>query len=595
MRGIVTADLHRGGRGARRVIRFAALLCGLCVCLSAGQWFRLTSMNFEVLTDAGERTGRRTIAKLEQLNQAFVGLGSGGLRSPLPVTVYIFSSAKGYELYQPSATTQGFFRGGSEEDYIVMLASAREGWRIAFHEYVHVILRHTSVRLPQWLEEGTAEFYSTVEMHDAKLVIGNAVRDHLGILRRERWMTAEELAGVNHESRVYKENHRLGIFYAQSWAMAHMLQMSPDYQTGADRYANLLAEGIEPGKAFAQAFNRTFEEAVNDLRQYARRGHWQTTKIDWVPLADVEIEVEQLDENQAVAAQLRLQLSLGMWEVSEAQLERLARKKGTSAEIENARARIAMGRQDIEAAGVHFRSSIEQGSIDASTYFEYAMLLRETRGDRAEVIELLRKTVALNPAYAEAHFLLASEATREDRPAAAIPHLLKAVRVMPRRSYFWHALASAYYQTEEMEQARQAARRAVDSARTRQELEMAQAVVQMVAEPREKRVADNRPEVTTPDSWNAPAGDSRAEGVLERIDCLEEQAVLVVRTGDTAIRLLVRDPSQVTLRGMDVVSFEFACGVARSASVSVEYAAKEKGEHDTAGDVTAIEFAPPDE
>jgi hypothetical protein len=85
------------------------------------------------------------------------------------------------------------------------------------------------------------------------------------------------------------------------------------------------------------------------------------------------------------------------------------------------------------------------------------------------------------------------------------------------------------------------------------------------------------------------------EGVLQRIDCVEDRAVLVVGTGDAATRLLIRDPSKVTLRGLESVSFEFACGVARSAPVAVDYIAREEGEHGTAGDVTAIEFAPPGE
>ncbi|MCP5118800.1 MAG: hypothetical protein GY953_48935, partial [bacterium] len=231
---------------------------------AAGDWLRLSSPHFEIFTDAGEKKGLRAMVHFEQVRQVFRDVGGEHQSSPLPVRIYLFKKLSDFRRYRPSANTRGFFRGGPEANYIVMHAGGEETWRVAFHEYVHLVLNHTSARLPQWLEEGTAEFYSTVRPVDDRLVIGGIIRNHVILLRQRAWLKAAVLADIGHDSPAYNERARAGVFYAQSWALVHMLNMAPYYRRGMPRYAELIAEATPAAEAFQRAFGRTLGQALGE-------------------------------------------------------------------------------------------------------------------------------------------------------------------------------------------------------------------------------------------------------------------------------------------------------------------------------------------
>src|SRR5205807_1980474 len=62
---------------------------------------------------------------------------------------------------------------------------------------------------------------------------------------------------------------RQPIFYAESWALVHMLFVSPRWQEGMLRYP-LLLEKSTPDDAFREAFGKTFEQALVSLQSYVK-------------------------------------------------------------------------------------------------------------------------------------------------------------------------------------------------------------------------------------------------------------------------------------------------------------------------------------
>ena len=555
-------------------------------------WVCVRTPGFEIYADGGERMARRAARRLEQLRQAFAGVDAAAEPAPLPVKVYLLGSRNRFAAYRPTPRTRGFFQGAPEADYIVVDASSAERRRILSHEYVHVVLNHTSVRLPQWLEEGLAEFYSTIAAEDGRLIAGRAIHNHVAALRTAAWFSADDLAAVGRDSPVYAEDDRTGIFYAQSWALVHMLLTSPPYRERVARWFALLTEGAKPEEAFRRAFEQDFRDAVGALKQYVARGAWPVVEYAWEPLQEAEVQLEALDEERARLALLDLELALGAWGVTERELEKLARRRRNSARVETARALLALSRKQYDAALAHFDRAIELGSRDARVWLEYAMLLKERGAPREEVQRRLEKAVELNPRYAEAWLLLGLEASAEGRHADAARAFEQAVRVLPRQSHFWHALALAYHRSGRDDEARNAARRALQAARTPHEREMAEAAIRLLEEPSDWAPLGARPEVETPAAWFNPRGDRSAEGVLVRVDCLGEQARLILKTGEATLRLLVADPGKVVLRNAGAVSAAFACGPQKR-RVTVEYAARSDPATETDGVVTAIEFRSP--
>ena len=169
-----------------------------------------------------------------------------------------------FRLYQPSKPVRGFYQGGPERNYIVML-DGEESYRVAFHEYIHLVLNHTSARLPKWFEEGLAEFYSTVGLTREKLIIGKPIPAHVRTLADAVWLDADTFAGVDRDSPAYNDHDQVGMFYAQSWGLVHMLNLAPPYRERMGEYASQIADGVPAGAAFAKAFGKPMAAALNDL------------------------------------------------------------------------------------------------------------------------------------------------------------------------------------------------------------------------------------------------------------------------------------------------------------------------------------------
>ncbi len=580
-----------GGRW-RRVGFPLVLLAWLALPAAAAEWVRVDTAHFEIYTDGGRQAGFSAARQLEQLRQVFAGIGSGAQPATPPVKVFLFRSSKQFAVYRPTRRTRGFFQGAPEADYIVVDASSPERRRILAHEYVHVVLNHTSVRLPQWLEEGLAEFYSTVVLEKDRIIAGRVIPNHLRVLRTQRWLDSRTLEAVGHDSPVYSDDDRTGVFYAQSWALVHMLLAMPPYRERTPHWFEMLTEGVAPAEAFRRAYQQDLSQALAALAQYVRRGAWPTVEYAWDPPAPADVHVEKLSEDQARLALLGLELALGAWEVTERELARLAHRRRDSPRVETARALLALSRKQYGAAKAHFDRAIRLGSQDARVWLEYAMLLKETGAPREQVQQRLEKAVQLNPRYAEAWFLLGLEAVAEGRHADAARAFEQAVRVLPRQSSFWHALALAYHRSGRAEEARRAARHALRAARTPQERQMAEAAIRLVEKPSDWVPLGARPEVETPAAWFPPRGDRTATGRLVRIDCLGKQARLILETPGGRLPLLVADPRKVELRHAGAVSFPFACGPS-SREVRVEYAEHTDPATATRGVVTAIEFRPP--
>src|SRR5260370_633588 len=137
---------------------FATFLFALTLpAAAAAECTRVLSPQIEVLTDAGEKTGRQVLGRFDEIRRIFRQTNAPD--SPLALRVFVFASEKEFRVYREDSATDGFYQSAPERDYIALYAAADAG-RVVVHEYVHLVLSHSSGPLPKWFEEGTAEFYS---------------------------------------------------------------------------------------------------------------------------------------------------------------------------------------------------------------------------------------------------------------------------------------------------------------------------------------------------------------------------------------------------------------------------------------------------
>jgi tetratricopeptide (TPR) repeat protein len=194
----------------------------------------------------------------------------------------------------------------------------------------------------------------------------------------------------------------------------------------------------------------------------------------------------------------------------------------------------------------------------------------------------LEKAVQRNPRHAEAQFLLGVAYASQNKHADAVRHIELAAAVLPRQSYFWHALASSYQALGRKQEAIHAARRALDAASTTEQAQMAHAAIRSLATPPAAE-PPKRPAVVTPDSWKNKQGDAKLQGILERIECLGQSARFHVRAQNKTHALLVENPGDVLLRNASSMTFEFRCGPQKPLPIALDY-------FSSSGIVTAIEF-----
>ena len=564
---------------------WVAALVAACLGGADARWLRLSSGRFELWTDAGERDGRELLLRLGQLRQV---LGPGR-STPMPVRVMLFREDRDFHPLRSASTVRGFYQSGPERDYIALPASGGDAVRRASHEYVHVVLNHTSTVLPQWLEEGTAEFYSTVETTGDRVAVGRPVASHLSILAKRKWLDAAALGAVEKDSRLYADPASADVFYAQSWALVHMLYMHPAYREKMPDFVLSLDRGTAAGEAFQSVFARDMEKSLDDLRTYAAAGRMPVAMVEWKPPEISEIVAAPVTELESELAQVELLLLLDKRQEAARRIKALEPRGPDAPELQLAAGLFLLAEKNYEAAGEKLLNAIDSGSATAA--FEYAMLLRDRGAPPVEVKRNLEIAVARNPNLAEAQFLLGLMATKEGRCDEALGPLSQAARILPRQSYFWHALALCQHELGNQEQARLAAMRAVRAASNSQQREMAEAALgQVTRAGGSARRTAGEPAVKTPAGWQMPKGDSRVEGLLEQIDCLGEPARFHVRSGGQTVLLFVRKPGDVLLRNLSSLTFEFTCGRQAPRPVIVHYQRREDARWKTAGDVTEIVF-----
>ena len=113
----------------------------------------------------------------------------------------------------------------------VTLVSNREGdyQSVVYHEFVHLILNHTVGVMPPWMGEGLAEFYGNTQIAPGgkSAQLGNIAQHHIWRLQKEM-LPLQTLAGVSQDSPFYNERDKSSVFYAESWALIHYLQLGQE-------------------------------------------------------------------------------------------------------------------------------------------------------------------------------------------------------------------------------------------------------------------------------------------------------------------------------------------------------------------------------
>jgi len=154
---------------------------------------------------------------MEQVRGFFVQVLGHGPARPVPVRIVAFGSAKEFEPYRINEFAAAYYQPTSRRDYIVMGPGSAATFSTVVHEYVHLVVEHSNMHLPPWLNEGMAELYSTLQPQSDKILVGSLIPGRVEALRRDNWVPLATILAAGHDSPYYNEKNKAGSLYNEGF------------------------------------------------------------------------------------------------------------------------------------------------------------------------------------------------------------------------------------------------------------------------------------------------------------------------------------------------------------------------------------------
>jgi tetratricopeptide (TPR) repeat protein len=581
-----------------------ALVASLPAAPEAGEWLRLTTPHFELYTTAGERRGRETILHFERVRGFFMNASPVHSGPEFPVRIIAFRTDKQYTPYAISTAAAAYYAQSQYRDYIVMKDLGEENFPTATHEYMHLIVRHSGAKMPLWLSEGWADVYSTLRSLRGKAIVGDSIPGRLQRLQTDRWLPVATLTSIANDSPWYNEKDRAGIFYAEAWALTHMLYLSPDYQPNFDKMLRAFGEEKTAAEAFQIAFGKGIDEVFSDLEVYIRRGALNSGVID--------VKLEKSAENPQVQPASPFESSLALAELlgatrryDEAKTAFLSVEKQFPGRPDTSRSLgyLEWKSGDERAARNWFEKAFAAGESDPEMCFHLAMLQRRQMAPGEEVRPSLLRALNAKPDYVEARLQLAYLELGDQKYAEALAMFngIPAPRPEDAAALFG-GKALVYLSQGNLEQARKDAEEARRLATTAADTERAEHILrELDARAEGERLARERASVlraSTPITPPAtvvnqaprdeapvkqfpppPPETKRVEGTAVAFDCAAGGARFRMNSAGKVLVFGFDDPDKVMLRHNGKIVHEFSCGPQKAYRVALEYneAAPESG------------------
>ena len=585
-----------------RLVLWAAAIAGALTpppAAGADQWIRATTPNFELYTTEGQGRAREAVLFFEKVRTFFIRNNKAIQLPAYPVRIVAFRSEKDYRPYSPNQNASAFYQSGLHHETIVMQGLGSTFYEVAVHEYVHLVMREYAHRLPLWLQEGLAEYYSTLSaLGKDSVKVGEFPKNSTGMLSSYGWMDPATLFRADQAWLARASREQAGVFYAQSWAVTHMLALSDDYRPRYEQFLKETLGGGTTAEVLQKVYGKSVEDFHADLKYYFTRSLFKAyvfpfgleaqtappdirpaTPLEWgVALADLDVERPEKREQARQS------------------YARLATENPGSWEPRMGMAYLELSVRDTAAASLQFASAEKLGCRDPRAFLHWAMYA-PPEGDPRELARVFLKAAEFKPGDPLVTYRAGLGLAAAGDCEMALEQLSKLKSVTPEQApNYLQAVAVCAHNTGQDSRAQAAAKQLLSLARTPQEEESANTFVQMANGSRLQSAPSGTIWTATrsseaPSTHSPAAGAEsqpaaapglllhstvpapsakRMEGLLVQVDCLGTSARLWLQTGDSKIAFLIQEGNALTLlRGGQSVQEELKCGPQRPAQKAV--------------------------
>jgi tetratricopeptide (TPR) repeat protein len=459
-----------------RLLALAALVVVVATGVSAEPparqgWTGLKAPNFYVIGDVSARDLREVTRRLEQFREAIgILFPKAVLSTSTPTTVVVFKSHKSYEPVKPlyngkvKGQVAGYFQPGRSMNYVTFtVADGLDQLGIIYHEYVHLIVNNTLDNVPLWFNEGLAEYYRTfdVSSNGQQATLGRVHSEHV-LLLREQFLPVADLVRVDHKSPLYNESNRSSVFYAESWALVHYLLLGDNqkYAGHAASFVGALADGVPFDTACQRELGMTGQALDKLLRQYVQHEAFvhqgvrfteRIGKIDDLPVTPVA-------EAEVHATLGDVLLNMDRPDDARSELDRALALDATFGPAHTSLGVLAERANHWDEARQQLQQAVESPSARSASEYEYAFALAKGsaggQDDAPKIEKALRRSIELNPSFADAYALLAWQRGQSDGLDEAFQLIGKAITLAPGREQYVLTAANLLARKQDFARAR---------------------------------------------------------------------------------------------------------------------------------------------
>jgi tetratricopeptide (TPR) repeat protein len=613
------------------------LLLSLAVAHAAPpKWTYGASDHFEVYTTGNAGKARDALNYFERIHAFYADVLKINPPVKAPTRIILFSNEKEFAPYRPNEGAFAFYQPGPDRDYIVMQSLIDAAYPVVVHEYMHLIMRHViDTPLPPWMNEGWAEYYSTIQPRGDKMAVGGIPAGRMFQLTQQKLMPLSQLLRVGQNSPEYNDKKLMGSFYAQSWGLMHMLVASTDYRPASPKFIDLMLKGADSAAAIEKAYGVTLDKVQRDLEAYIRIGQFVLVLYDFqAPKARKDLETRQASPFEATLVTANLQgISRDGEAEARAAFTDLEKQNPNHLELQESFATFEYRRGHSEAALPHFAKAEELESKSWQLYRDYGY----ATGNAEKQSILLGKALQLNPNDMDLRLAAAGSLLRARKATQAVAALSAVKNIDQEHAYrFFQLAASANATQQSWDDARKMAEQALKYAVQDSEKAAAQSMLTSInrqieyaeavkkrdeaaaaaaarntkggaanrkqaarkgAAPEPELIAPPPPPGTVQAAEPGKDGDQilnfaeiMVDAKFQQLDCAAPTPVLVIRTDTGTLRLSMKRPESVLLKGAAASKIDLHCGSQKNATVRIGFNRDQDTKLRTTGDVRYLEL-----
>jgi tetratricopeptide (TPR) repeat protein len=285
-----------------------------------GRWYELRTPRFRVWTDGDVELARGLILDLERFHQVMLAKTNAEEHEAAPpLRIFVAKNRATFAALTNNKPVAGLFATSLRGNYALIDADswsqwagqARGGRKVLFHEYTHYMVAAQDVRVPNWYNEGFAEFMSATEFQDRSYTLGCPLRSEHGQVRRLAWMPIGRVMASDNILSLVDEQAGIDT-YEESWYAVQYFFADAARREQLEAYLGEWRSGTPSDTAIERALHMTPSELDTAIQHYASQSAVRCASITPnPPLVTPAVEVRPIANGEA--HNLIADLLLGMF------------------------------------------------------------------------------------------------------------------------------------------------------------------------------------------------------------------------------------------------------------------------------------------